>query len=86
MERNTRRVLTGRVISDKMDKTIVVLVETDKKDSLYGKNTTVAKKYKVHDADEVANVGDLVEIMETRPLSATKNFRLVKVVKKAVVL
>lgn len=86
MERNTRRVLTGTVISDKMDKTIVVLVETNKKDSLYGKSTTVSKKYKAHDAEEVANVGDLVEIMETRPLSATKNFRLVRVVKKAVVL
>ncbi len=83
MERKLRRVLQGVVISDKMAKTITVLVETKKGDTLYGKKVKYSKKYKAHDEEEIANPGDVVEIMETRPLSATKYFRLVRVVKKA---
>ena len=83
MERNSRKVLTGTVVSDKMDKTITVLVETYKNHPLYHKRVKYSKKYKAHDENGVAGVGDTVKIMETRPLSATKHFRLVEVVKKA---
>ena len=83
MERNSRKVLTGTVVSDKMDKTITVLVETYKNHPLYRKRVKSSKKYKAHDENGVASMGDTVKIMETRPLSATKYFRLVEVVKKA---
>ena len=83
MERNSRKVLTGTVVSDKMDKTITVLVETYKNHPLYHKRVKYSKKYKAHDENGVAGVGDTVKIMETRPLSATKHFRLVEVLKKA---
>ena len=83
MERNRRKVLTGTVVSDKMDKTITVLVETYKNHPLYRKRVKSSKKYKAHDENSVASMGDTVKIMETRPLSATKYFRLVEVVKKA---
>ena len=83
MEKNNRRVLTGTVVSDKMDKTITVLVETYKNHPLYKKRVKSSKKYKAHDENGVAGIGDTVKIMETRPLSATKHFRLVEVVKKA---
>ena len=83
MENNNRRVLTGTVVSDKMDKTITVLVETYKNHPLYHKRVKYSKKYKAHDENSVASMGDTVRIMETRPLSATKYFRLVEVVKKA---
>ena len=83
MERKLRKVLQGVVISNKMAKTITVLVETKKADALYGKNVKYSKKYKAHDEEGIAQMGDIVEIMETRPLSATKYFRLVKVVAKA---
>ena len=86
MERSNRRVLVGKVVSDKMEKTVTVLVETSKRHSLYNKNVTYSKKYKAHDEFNEAKLGDTVEIMETRPLSATKRFRLIKVVEKAVVL
>ena len=82
-ERNSRKVLTGTVVSDKMDKTITVLVETYKNHPLYHKRVKYSKKYKAHDENGVAGVGDTVKIMETRPLSATKHFRLVEVLKKA---
>ena len=85
-ERNQRKVYTGRVVSDKMDKTITVLVETYKKHPLYGKRVKYSKKYKAHDELNEAKIGDIVQIMETRPLSATKRFRLVKVVEKAVII
>ncbi|AKM17501.1 30S ribosomal protein S17 [Geobacillus sp. FSL K6-0789] len=85
-ERNQRKVYVGRVVSDKMDKTITVLVETYKKHPLYGKRVKYSKKYKAHDEHNEAKVGDIVKIMETRPLSATKRFRLVEIVEKAVVL
>ena len=83
MENTNRRILTGTVVSDKMDKTITVLVETYKNHPLYKKRVKSSKKYKAHDENSVASMGDTVKIMETRPLSATKYFRLVEVVKKA---
>ena len=85
-ERNQRKVYTGRVVSDKMDKTITVVVETKKTHPLYGKRVKYSKKYKAHDEKNEAKVGDIVKIMETRPLSATKRFRLVEVVEKAVII
>ena len=85
-ERNQRKVYTGRVVSDKMDKTISVVVETYKKHPLYGKRVKYSKKYKAHDEQNTAKIGDIVRIMETRLLSATKRFRLVEVVEKAVII
>ncbi len=85
-ERNQRKVYTGRVVSDKMDKTITVLIETRRTHSLYGKGVKYSKKYKAHDENNTAQTGDVVKIMETRPLSATKRFRLLEVVEKAVII
>jgi small subunit ribosomal protein S17 len=85
-ERNARKVIRGRVVSDKMDKTITVAVETYKNHPIYKKRVKYTKKYKAHDENGVAKLNDIVEIMETRPLSATKRFRLVRVVEEAVVL
>jgi len=86
MERKVRKVYRGTVVSDKMDKTITVLVSTSKRHPLYGKKVKYSKRYKAHDEENSAKIGDVVEIMETRPLSATKHFRLVKVLEKAVIL
>ncbi|MCX8742676.1 30S ribosomal protein S17 [Lactobacillus sp. B3795] len=86
MERNMRKVYRGRVVSDKMDKTITVVVETYKTHPTYGKRVKYSKKYKAHDENNEAKMGDIVEIMETRKLSATKNFRLVNIVEKAVII
>ncbi len=83
-ERNNRHVFTGVVVSDKMAKTIIVLVETHKKHTKYEKRVKYGKKYVAHDELGTAKVGDTVEIMETRPLSATKRYRLINIVKKAV--
>ena len=85
-ERNQRKVYTGRVVSDKMDKTVTVLVETYKNILLYGKRVKYSKKFKAHDEQNEAKIGDVVRIMETRPLSATKRFRLVEVIEKAVII
>jgi small subunit ribosomal protein S17 len=85
-ERNQRKVYTGRVVSDKMDKTITVVVETYKKHALYGKRVKYSKKFKAHDEQNQAKLGDVVRIMETRPLSATKRFRLVEIVEEAVII
>jgi small subunit ribosomal protein S17 len=85
-ERNNRRVEVGKVVSDKMDKTIVVAVETYKKHDLYHKRIKYTKKYKAHDENNTAKIGDIVKIMETRPLSKDKRFRLVEVVEEAVIL
>ena len=85
-ERNDRKVYVGKVVSDKMDKTITVLVETYKKHPLYGKRVKYSKKFRAHDENNVAKLNDIVKIMETRPLSATKNFRLVEVVEEAVII
>ena len=82
-ERNQRKVRRGYVVSDKMDKTVVVLVEERYKHALYGKVLRRSKKVKVHDENNDAHVGDLVQIMETRPLSATKHWRLVEIVERA---
>ena len=86
MERSNLKVYRGTVVSDKMDKTITVIVETKKTHPLYGKRVKYSKKFKAHDENNEARMGDKVEIMETRPLSATKRFRLVKIVEKAVQL
>ena len=83
MERNTRRVIQGVVTSNKCDKTITVLVETYKKDVKYGKRVKYAKKYFAHDENNECKVGDTVRIMETRKLSAHKNFRLIEIVAHA---
>jgi len=85
-ERNNRKVLHGRVVSDKMDKTIVVEIDTTKSHPLYGRQVKYSTKFKAHDENNEAHVGDLVEVMETRPLSKDKHFRLVRVIEKAVVL
>jgi small subunit ribosomal protein S17 len=85
-ERNQRKVYTGRVVSDKMDKTVTVMIETQKKHKLYGKRVKYSKKFKAHDELNEAKIGDVVRIMETRPLSATKRFRLLEVVETAVII
>ncbi len=85
MERTTHE-LVGKVVSDKADKTITVLVETYKKDPLYGKRVKYSKKYAAHDEKNEAKVGDTVRIAETRPLSKNKHFRLVEIIEKAIIL
>ncbi len=86
-ERTTRRkVRVGKVVSDKMDKTIVVAVETYKKHSLYGKRVKYTKKFKAHDEENRAKTGDVVKIMETRPLSKDKRWRLMEIVEEAVII
>ncbi len=85
-ERNRRKVLRGTVVSDKMDKTIVVEINTKKSHPLYGRQVKYTTKFKAHDENNEAKTGDIVEVMETRPLSKDKHFRLVKIVQKAVVL
>lgn len=82
-QRNARKTYRGTVVSDKMDKTITVAVETKKTHPIYGKRVKYTKKFKAHDENNTARKGDIVVIMETRPLSATKRFRLVEVVEKA---
>lgn len=82
-ERNLRRSIQGVVVSNKNDKTIGVLVETHKKHAKYGKRVKYRKKYYAHDENNEAKVGDVVTIMETRKLSATKRFRLVSIDKTA---
>lgn len=86
MEKTGKRELVGKVISDKNDKTITVLVETYKRDPLYGKRVKYSKKYAAHDEKNEAKTGDIVRIIETRPLSKHKNFRLVEIVEKAIIL
>ena len=85
-ERNNRHVYQGRVVSDKMDKTITVVVDTYKNHPVYGKRVKYTKKFKAHDENNEAKQGDIVRIMETRPTSATKRFRLVEIVEKAVII
>ena len=86
MERNSRKVYIGTVVSDKMDKTITVAIDTYKKDRLYGKRVKQTAKFHAHDENNEAQIGDVVKIMETRPLSATKKFRLIEIVEKKVSL
>lgn len=82
-ERNARKVREGLVVSDKMDKTIVVAVEDRVKHALYGKVMRRTSRLKAHDEQNECGIGDRVLIMETRPLSATKRWRLVEVLEKA---
>lgn len=82
-ERGLRKVRHGRVVSDKMDKTVVVVVESFIKHPLYGKRVRRTKKYKVHDEKNVCRVGDEVKIIETRPLSKHKRWRVVEITKEA---
>ncbi|GAA0469077.1 30S ribosomal protein S17 [Actinoplanes capillaceus] len=81
--RAQRKVREGLVVSDKMDKTVVVEVEDRVKHALYGKVIRRTRKLKVHDEQNSAGVGDRVSIMETRPLSATKRWRIVEILEKA---
>ena len=81
--RNDRKVRQGYVVSDKMDKTVVVTVEDRVKHALYGKVLRRNSKVKAHDEDNAAGIGDRVLIMETRPLSATKRWRVVEILEKA---
>jgi small subunit ribosomal protein S17 len=80
MQRNFRKTFIGKVVSDKMEKTITVIVDIYKKDPLYGKRVKQSKKFHVHDENQEAKLGDLVNFMETRPLSKTKRFRLLKII------
>jgi len=82
-ERGRRKVREGLVVSDKMDKTVVVLVEDRVKHALYGKVLRRTSKLKAHDEQNQCGVGDRVQIMETRPLSATKRWRVVEILEKA---
>ncbi|MBX6352454.1 MAG: 30S ribosomal protein S17 [Thermoflavifilum sp.] len=84
MDRNYRKVRVGKVVSDKMDKTIVVAVEERVAHPLYGKTVRRTKRFKAHDERNEAKVGDVVRIMETRPLSKEKRWRLVEIVEKGV--
>jgi small subunit ribosomal protein S17 len=83
MERNKRKELVGVVTSDKRDKTITIFVERKEKHPLYGKVLKKSKKFQVHDENNDSHVGDTVRVMETRPLSKTKRFRLVEIIEKA---
>lgn len=83
MERGLRKARIGKVVSDKMDKTIVVAVEDKVRHPLYGKTIKRTKKFKVHDENNEAGINDRVQIMETRPLSKDKRWRLVQIVEKA---
>lgn len=83
MERNLRKTRIGKVVSDKMDKTITVAIEDHVKHPLYGKIVKKTVKFKAHDEKNECNIGDTVKIMETRPLSRDKRWRLVQIVEKA---
>ena len=82
MERNLRKTRTGKVVSDKMDKTIVVAVQDNVKHPLYNKIVKKTYKLKAHDENNECNIGDTVKVMETRPLSKDKRWRLVEIVEK----
>ncbi|TDP80449.1 SSU ribosomal protein S17P [Brachybacterium sp. AG952] len=82
-ERPYRKTLRGYVVSDKMDKTIVIEVEERVKHARYGKVTTKTSKFKAHDEENTAGIGDRVLVMETRPLSASKRWRLVEILERA---
>ena len=82
-QRNRRKVREGLVVSDKMDKTVVVMVEDRVKHPLYGKVLRRNTKLKAHDENNACGIGDRVQIMETRPLSATKRWRVVEILEKA---
>ena len=83
MERNTRRERVGVVVSNKMEKSIVVAVKRKVKHPIYGKFVNKTTRYVAHDTENSCNIGDLVKIAETRPLSKTKNWRLIEIVERA---
>ena len=83
VERNLRKTRTGLVTSNKMDKTITVAVERKVKHPIYGKFINRTTKFKAHDEENTAGIGDVVRIMETRPLSKDKRWRLVEIIEKA---
>ena len=84
-ERNLRKVMVGTVTSNKMDKTVVVAVETSVRHKVYGKTVKTTYKLKAHDENNECHEGDKVEVMETRPLSKDKRWRVVEVMEKAIV-
>ena len=84
-ERNLRKVMVGTVKSNKMDKTVVVAVETNVSHGVYGKTVKRTYKLKAHDEENACQIGDKVKVMETRPLSKDKRWRVVEVVEKAIV-
>ena len=84
-ERNLRKVMVGKVVSDKMDKTVVVAVETSVKHKVYNKIVKRTYKLKAHDEANECKIGDIVKVMETRPLSKDKRWRVVEVMEKAVI-
>ena len=84
-ERNLRKVMIGKVTSDKMDKTVVVSVEINEMDKTYGKIKKKTYKLKAHDENNECKIGDRVKVMETRPLSKDKRWRVVEVVEKAII-
>ncbi|MDO5555973.1 MAG: 30S ribosomal protein S17 [Clostridia bacterium] len=84
-ERNLRKVMIGTVTSNKMDKTIVVSVETSVKHPIYGKIVKKTYKLKAHDEENKCQIGDKVKVMETRPLSKDKRWRLVEIIEKAII-
>ena len=83
MERNLRKTRTGKVVSNKMDKTIVVAIVDHVKHPLYGKIVKRTYKLKAHDENNECNMGDTVKVLETRPLSKDKRWRLVEIIEKA---
>ena len=83
-ERNLRKVMVGTVTSNKMDKTVVVAVETSVRHGVYGKTVKRTYKLKAHDEENVCQIGDKVKVMETRPLSKDKRWRVVEVLEKAI--
>ena len=84
-ERNLRKVMVGKVVSDKMDKTVVVAVETSVRHKMYNKIVKRTYKLKAHDEANECKIGDTVKVMETRPLSKDKRWRVVEVMEKAVI-
>ena len=86
MSETKKVTLIGKVVSDKMDRTITVLVETQRKHPLYGKRVKYSKKYHAHDEKNEAKIGDTVKIVQTRPLAKTVDYELVEILEKAVIL
>ena len=84
-ERNLRKTMIGKVVSNKMDKTVVVAVETRKQDKIYGKIKKSTYKLKAHDEENKCQIGDTVKVMETRPLSKDKRWRVVEITEKAII-
>lgn len=78
-----RKVLVGRVLSNRMDKTVVVQVERQKRHRLYGKVITMRKKYKAHDAENACQIGDLVQMIESRPMSKEKRWAVAEILERA---